>query len=162
MEYIWIGTIVNTHGIKGEIRIHSDAEYKECIFVKGNKLYIGPQKEKMVIGSYRVHKIYDMVTLEGKNNINDVLIYKGKDVYIKKGEITFPTFLKQELIGMEAIVEQPKGIVTSILKSKAHDILVINGNKKYLIPYVSEIIEKIDFENKKIYIKEMRGLFDEN
>lgn len=45
MEYLYVGDIVNTHGIKGEIRILSDADYKDCIFKKGVHLYIGKKKK---------------------------------------------------------------------------------------------------------------------
>lgn len=163
MDYIYIGKIVNTHGIKGELRIISDMEYKDCIFVKGIHLYIGRDKEQETIATYRIHKTYDMVTFEGLYDINDVLPYKGEDVYIKRDEISFPGILKQDLIGMDVIADKYCGKVVSILKSKAHDILVIEEeNHRYLIPYVDAFIEKIDVENHSILVRDMKGLFDEN
>ncbi len=163
MNYICIGEIVNTHGIKGELRIVSDIEYKDYIFQKGTHLYIGKERIEETIATYRYHKIYDMVTLEGLQDINDVLGYKGEKVYINRNEFTFPSFLKEDLIGLDVISNGYQGKVTSILKSKAHDILVIEKeDKKHLVPYVDELIENIDFERKKIEIKDMKGLFDEN
>ncbi len=163
MNYICIGEIVNTHGIKGELRIVSDIEYKDYIFQKGTHLYIGKERIEEIIATYRYHKIYDMVTLEGLQDINDVLGYKGEKVYINRNEFTFPSFLKEDLIGLDVISNEYQGKVTSILKSKAHDILVIEKeNKKHLVPYVDELIENIDFESKKIEIKDMKGLFDED
>jgi len=84
MNYVYIGNIVNTHGIKGEVRILSSFNYKEYIFKKNFNLYIGKNKEKQTINSYRFHKIFDMVTFYGIDNINDVLKYKGEKVYILK------------------------------------------------------------------------------
>ena len=52
MKYIIIGKIVNTHGIKGELRILSDFKYKDKIFKKGFPLYIGYTKEKEIINTY--------------------------------------------------------------------------------------------------------------
>ena len=69
MKYIIIGKIVNTHGIKGELRILSDFKYKDKIFKKGFPLYIGYTKEKEII------------------NINEVLKYKGEYVFINKEEL---------------------------------------------------------------------------
>ena len=89
MDFLYLGKIVNTHGIKGEIRILSDFKYKEQVFKKGNNIYIGKDKIKEVLNSYRVHKNYDMVTLEGINDINDVLKYKGMNVYIDRNEYKF-------------------------------------------------------------------------
>ena len=67
---IYIGKFVNTHGIKGEIRILSDVAYKKEIFQKGNKLYIGKNKTPFIIQNYRVHKNYDMITFENVTDIN--------------------------------------------------------------------------------------------
>ena len=64
MKYINVGKLVNTHGLKGEVRILSDFRHKKNVFVKGMKLYIGKKKEEFTINTYRFHKIYDMVTFE--------------------------------------------------------------------------------------------------
>ena len=87
MELIKIGKIVNTHGIKGELRILSKFPYKEKIFIKNMKLYID-KKDIETINTYRKHKNFDMVTFTGYTNINEVLKYKGKNVYVNKEDIT--------------------------------------------------------------------------
>ena len=83
-DYILIGKIVNTHGIKGEIRIISDFELKGKVFKPNTTIYIGKEKEEAKIVSYRQHKMFDMVLLEDKNDIDEVLKYKEKYVYIKR------------------------------------------------------------------------------
>ena len=60
MEFVCLGKIVNTHGIKGEVRILSQIRYKDRIFVKGMPIYIGRKKVPEVIDGYRVHKNFDM------------------------------------------------------------------------------------------------------
>lgn len=163
MNYVYIGEIVNTHGIKGEVRIISDFKYKKEVFKKDFNLYIGEDKTKLVINTYRIHKNYDMVTFIGINDINDVLDYKGKKVYINRDEIEFSGILDTDIIGLEVITDKKIGIVKDIMKTKAHDILVVEENdSRYLIPYIKEFIDKIDLKNKKIYIKEIEGLIDEN
>ena len=77
MNYIYIGDIVNTHGLKGELRIISDFKYKTEIFKPEFKLYVGRQKEELVIKTYRKHKNYDMVTLIDVESIEDAIAYKG-------------------------------------------------------------------------------------
>lgn len=163
MNYVYIGEIVNTHGIKGEVRIISDFKYKKEVFKKDFNLYIGDDKTKLVINTYRIHKNYDMVTFIGINDINDVLDYKGKKVYINRDEIEFSGILDTDIIGLEVITDKKIGIVKDIMKTKAHDILVVEENdSRYLIPYIKEFVDKIDLKNKKIYIKEIEGLIDEN
>lgn len=157
--YIYAGKIVNTHGIKGEVRIISDINYKELIFKKGNNLYIGDNKFKEEINTYRIHKNFDMITFVNINDINDVLKYKGENIYIKKDEINMAGYFNEELIGMEVYTDHLIGKVVEIIKNN-NDILVVEGRKKYLIPNIDVFINKID--NNKIYINEIEGLIDEN
>lgn len=160
MELIKIGKIVNTHGIKGEIRLLSKFPYKDKVFVKDNTIYID-KKYKEVINSYRKHKNFDMITLVGYNNINEVLKYKGKYVYINKEDIILDkdNYLDEELIGLSVIFNnEVKGVITNIERYDKIVLFVID-NGKYLVPYNNNLIDKIDINNKKIYIKNISGLF---
>ena len=73
--YRYLGKIVNTHGIKGEIRILSDFEKKELVFRPDFEIYIGEEKKKEIIQTYRHHKNFEMNTIQGYQNINEVLKY---------------------------------------------------------------------------------------
>lgn len=158
---IYIGKIVNTHGIKGEVRIKSDINHKDLVFKKGNHLHI--DTESLEINSYRVHKDFDMVTFTDINDINDVLKYKGKNVYIDKQEIKENILFEEEYIGLEVYSDHYIGIVEGILKNKIYDILIVKKDKKeYLIPNIDEFIKEIDINNKKIYINEIEGLINED
>lgn len=163
MNYIYIGQIVNTHGIKGEVRIKSDFKYKKDIFKKDFNIYIGNDKIKQTINTYRIHKDYDMITFNNITDINDVLDYKGLNVYVVREELNIDGILDEDIIGMNVYSDTKEiGLVTDILKSKAHDILVIEKDKKrYLVPYIDEFVN-IDINNKKIMINEIEGLLDEN
>ncbi|MBQ9181650.1 MAG: 16S rRNA processing protein RimM [Bacilli bacterium] len=164
MQYIYVGEIVNTHGLKGEVRILSDFEYKDKdkVFIKGMNLYVGKSREKLTINTYRKHKTYDMVTFDNISDINDVLGYKGERVYINKSDIKIDGYFNEDIIGLEVYVSGIfKGVVTDIMKSKAHDILVID-NHKFLVPFIDEFISSINLEQKRINIIEMKGLFDED
>lgn len=159
---IHIGKLVNTHGLKGEIKIISDFKYKLDVFKKGNNIYIG--EDKLEINSYRPHQIYDMLTFKGINSIDDVLKYKGMEVYIERSEYEFDGILDEDIIGMEVYTGNKLiGKVTEIFKNKVHSILVIekNGNIN-MVPYVDEFIKNIDLENKKIEINIIEGLINED
>lgn len=165
MEYLYLGEIVNTHGIKGEVRIISDFQFKDQVFKKGNALYIGNYKDKEVINSYRVHKNYDMVTLDGINDINDVLKYKGKKVYIIKEEYNFDGILFGDLIDNSIYFNDKEiGKVVDILKSHAHPILVVKqeSGKQFMIPYIDEFIINVDVDKKRIDVKLIEGLINED
>ncbi|HPF82731.1 MAG TPA: ribosome maturation factor RimM [Bacilli bacterium] len=164
MDFLYLGEIVNTHGIKGEIRIISDFKYKSDVFKIGNNLYIGKEKDQEIINSYRVHKNYDMVTLKGINDINDVLKYKGKKVYINRDEFKFDGILYEDIIGLDVYSDDKKiGYVSSIVKSSAHPILVVIVDKKEkYIPYIDEFIMNVDLDKKRIDVKLIKGLINED
>lgn len=165
MRYILIGKIVNTHGIKGEIRLISNFKFKNKVFVKGMIIYIGDEKIKEVINTYRKHKQFDMITIVGYNNINDILKYKGLNVYIKESDLKLNDmeYLDEDLIGFKVIISGVvKGKIKQIEDYKTYKLIVVNNEENYfLIPYVSDIIENINFKEKSISLKkDLEGLFN--
>ena len=162
MGLIKIGKIVNTHGIKGELRLLSKFPYKDKVFIKDMTIYIN-KENKEVINTYRRHKNFDMITLQGYTNINEVLKYKGKIAYVDSDDIKLDNnkYLDEEIIGLTVIYENnEKGVVNNIERYDKTSLLIIkNEDKEYLIPYNDNMIEKIDIDNKKIYIKDIKGLF---
>ena len=164
MEYIYLGKIVNTHGIKGEIRILSDFKYKDRIFKQGKAVYIGKEKTKEIINSYRFHKVFDMITLKNINNINDVLKYKGKNIFIKREDLNLKEneYLDEDLIGLNVLINGKKvGTIKEYIKDKQDKIVVNKDEKDYLVPFVYDIIENINLKERTISIKEIKGLLDE-
>jgi len=141
-----IGKYVNTHGIKGEIRILSDFSRKDLIFIPNFKIYINGIE--YIIKSYRKHKNYDMVTLFGIDNINDIINLKGKDVYINRDDIN--CFIDEDLYDYYIVYNNKKYKIIDILFNKSNKILVLDNNK--MVPYVLDFISKIDEDNKLIYM----------
>ena len=164
MNFIYIGDIVNTHGIKGEVKILSHFKFKSSVFIKGTCLYIGIDKVKLEINNYRKHKMFDMVTFVGIDDINDVLKYKGECVYIDRNEIKYDGVLNEDLIDMEVFGNGDfVGRVTGILNNGVYDILVVeNDDCRSLVPNISEFVLNIDVARKRIDINVIEGLLNEN
>ena len=161
VDYFEIGHIDNTHALKGEVRIVSDFKYKYVVFKEGNTIYIN--NNQYIIKSYRTHKNYDMVKLEGITNIEKAENLKGNLVYIKKEEYKFPGVLDTDLIGLNVYDKTKyKGKVVDIEKSPLYTLLVIEGIKRHLVPNIDTFIKEIDLDKKKIYINYIKGLDDEN
>ncbi len=156
---LYIGNLVNTHGIKGEVKIISNFKYKEVIFKKGSNIYINDIKYK--INSYRHHKNFDMVTLESINDINKAIPLKGSRVYIDKKEFTFPGVLNEDLYGKK-VYDKDKyiGVLEDIKQNMNQELLVIkNEDKTYLIPYVDEFVKDI---NDDIHLDLIKGFLNED
>jgi len=159
---VFLGEIVNTHGIKGELRILSDFQYKDEAFKVNNTLYIGKRKQEVVINTYRKHKVYDMVTFEGFESINDAIAFKGDEVYIKREDLNIDGYVDEDIIGLNAYDNDKLiGVVENIIKNKQQLLLIKNNDKSYMIPFVDEFVN-IDLENKKVNIKVIEGLLNEN
>ena len=155
---LYIGDLVNTHGIKGEVRIISFFKYKDIVFKPNNILYV--KDKKLKIKTYRKHKQFDMVTFEGFTNINEVLKFKGSKVYIQKNEYNFPGPLNEELYGKK-VYNQGKllGTLDKIIDNGVQEILVVKGEKEYLIPFVDEFVKNI---GKSIQLSLIKGFIDED
>lgn len=160
MEFIRIGKLVNTHGIKGEVKILSDFTKKELIFKPNFILYLGNKKEAFTITCYRHHKIFDMVTLEGLNNINDVLKYKGLDVFINREDLELKNdYLLEDLVGLTVIEDKTiLGKVVDLMYNNGNDLLCIKGEKNFYIPVNGGYIKNVDLKNKKIEVENAKGL----
>lgn len=161
MNLIYLGKIVNTHGLKGEIRIISDFKYKGDVFKINNIVYIN--NSKYIIKSYRFHKVYDMITLQDINNIEEAEMLKGLDIYINREDYVFDGFLYEDIINLDVYDDNKyKGKVVDILKTTNNDLLVIDGLKKHMVPNIPQFVKKVDLDNKKIYIEYIRGLDNED
>lgn len=163
MTEIYLGKIVNTHGIKGEVRILSDFEYKSQVFKKDFPIYIGKTRKKEIISTYRKHKIFDMITVKGIDNINDILKYKGESIYIDRDDLQIDSYLDEDLIGFKVVIDDKVGLLVDIIKTQYQKIIKISlNNKEHLIPFVDEFVKEIDLKNKKIKIKTIEGMIYED
>ena len=128
-EYIYIGKIVNTHGIKGELRLLSNFDKKEKVFIPATEILIGKEKVKEVIDTYRHHKEFEMITLKGYSNINEVLKHKGQPVYIKRQNLNLKEneYLLEDLVGLEIYEKEERiGVGKEIVYNNANILLFVD------------------------------------
>ncbi len=160
MDYVLIGKIVNTHGIKGELRLLSDFDKKNIVFKPNFNIYIGPTYIKETINTYRHHKMFDMITLIGYNNINEVLKYKYMEVYVKRSDLNLNEndYLLDDLINMK-VIDNNEEIGTVIDYIQNNNVLLkVSGVKEFYIPLVDEYIINVDTKNKIINVKNGKDL----
>lgn len=157
MNNLYIGKIVNTHGIKGELRIKDDltSKQKQEVFKVGSNLIIDDKLYK--ITSYRTHKDYDMVTFQGFTNINEVLFLKSKKVYKSKDEINLNNgdILDSELITYKVkTTDNLEGKILDVEETcNNYKILRLKiDNNEVLVPYHKDFV-KIDSNKKEVIVK---------
>ncbi|TSI11431.1 ribosome maturation factor RimM [Lysinibacillus sp. BW-2-10] len=171
MEWFNVGRIVNTHGIRGEVRVLSSTDFEEVRFAKGSKLAVFKKDDKkpiwVVVENARRHKNFILLTFEGYNNINLVEPFKEgllkvtKD-QLEEDELQENEFYYYEIIGCEVFSEEGEsiGTVTEILETGANDVWEVKASngKKHYIPYIEDVVKDINVEDKKIIIHVMEGL----
>lgn len=156
MDQIYIGKLVNTHALKGEVRLISNFEYKDKLFKKDNHLFI--DGEKLTIETYRKHKNFDMVKFKEYDYINDVLKLKGKKVYALKEELKLNSdeLLDSDYISLRCIYKNKTiGFVEEVINNNGYKLLKVN--EKY-IPLNKAFIENVDIKLKEIRFINLEGL----
>lgn len=140
MLNMYVGKYVNTHGIKGEIKIKSDIDHKDLIFKVGNVLKLNGKDYK--IKNYRVHKEYDMVSFEGINDINEILPYKGMSVFIDRDSIEENVIFYSDYIGKTLILNGEKfGEVIDYSNTLNPLLICKHDDSTFYIPLNGDFIE---------------------
>lgn len=165
-----VGKIVNTHSLKGEVKVISSTDFEEERFKKGNKLLITRGNQlirEVIVESYRNHKNFLLVKFEEINSVEEAEKLKNLQIKIDStevGELEENEFYFHEIIGCEVFDENDKnlGEIIDILTPGANDVWVIKGEngKEILIPYIEDVVKQIDITNKKVNIEVMEGLID--
>ena len=165
MEYVQIGKIVNTFGIKGELKIYCSTDFVSERFKKGSTVYLGEEYIPVTVKSYRFHKNFLMVLFEGLEDINLVEKYKNLFVYKSKDDIkplAEGEYYFSDLYDLDVYVEDIRvGKVMNVEEGVTANnlrILTEKDDKEHLVPFLPVFVEKVDLENKRIDIVDLEGL----
>ncbi|MCM3156546.1 ribosome maturation factor RimM [Bacillus subtilis] len=167
-----VGKIVNTHGIKGEVRVISKTDFAEERYKPGNTLYLfmdgRNEPVEVTVNTHRLHKQFHLLQFKERQNLNEVEELKNAIIKVPEeelGELNEGEFYFHEIIGCEVFTKEGEliGKVKEILTPGANDVWVIGrkGKKDALIPYIESVVKHIDVREKKIEIELMEGLIDE-
>lgn len=165
-----VGKIVNTHSLKGEVKVISSTDFEEERFKKGSKLLITRGNQlirEVIVESYRNHKNFLLVKFEGIDSVEEAEKLKNLQIKIDSdevGELEENEFYFHEIIGCQVFDENDRnlGEIIDILTPGANDVWVIKGEegKEILIPYIEDVVKQIDITNKKVNIEVMEGLIN--
>ncbi|MEI7027359.1 ribosome maturation factor RimM [Paenibacillus sp. y28] len=170
-KWFTVGQVVNTHGIRGEVKVVSQTHFPEERFAKGSRLALfgeGPQQEQAVIvESARPQKNVYIIKFQGYNNINDVLPYKGWLLKVSeehRAELEEDEFYYSDMIGCAVVTEEGEelGEIKEILSPGANDVWVVKRpkGKDLLLPYIDEVVLAVDIAAKRVTVRLMEGLLE--
>ena len=147
LEFIAVGQIVNTHGIRGELKLLPQGVEAELLRTC-KTLYISDKPHKVTAS--RVHKGCLLAKVEGVDDMDTALTFKNKSVSIRRKDVKLPkgVYFDQELIGLaarDAETGEELGHVEEVLDYPAHKVYVVRGGRdEFMIPAVPAFIKAID------------------
>ena len=165
MEYTRIGKIVNTFGIKGELKVDVYTDFASERFKKDSLIYIGEDYKEFIVKSYKMHKGFMLLLLKDNEDINLVEKYKNQFIYkskddikpLKKGEYYFSD-LKDLDVYVDNVCIGKVISVESGIRNNNLRVLKNDDKKEYLVPFIPVFISNVDLDNKRIDVIKMEGL----
>ena len=160
-EHIRVGRIVNAHGIRGEVRVQprrvSPAFLSHC-----KTFYIDGQP--VTPTANHVHKELVLLKLPGVEDMNAALAYKGKELFIRRADVTLPEgeYFDDELMGLDVCdcdTGALLGTLTAVEEYPASKVYTVKGAREILIPAIKDVfIRSVDLEANRMDVKVWEGL----
>lgn len=161
LKYIEAGEIVNTHGVRGEVKVLCwlDAPEMLCEF---DRCRVGGKDYEME--SVRVQKTCNLVKLSGVETMEDAQKLRGKVLELYREDIDDDVIFAAELIGVEVFADgEHIGAIREVLDYPGNAVYVVGGEHEYMIPAVKQFILSTDMEKNEMRVKLIEGMrSDEN
>lgn len=166
MNLLEVGKIVNTHGLRGEVKIvpWTDSpdvfENLEYVIVKSRK-----EERKLTISGIKYQKNNIIVKFSELNSIEEAELLKNSVVYAERealGELPEGVYYIADLIGLTVCDEEGHiiGTVNDVFSTGANDVYDVarDGKKNLLLPVIDDVVKKVDIAGGKITVHIMEGL----
>jgi len=166
-QFLEAGKIVNTHGIKGEVKIMPYCDSPE-LFCEFDRFFMGKNYDEIIVERSRIQKNMIIAKLENVNTPEEAEKLRNKMLYMHRDDLELDedTFFIQDLIGItvkNADTGRVYGVIDDVLQTGANDVYSIKGETRtYLIPAIPDVVIETDIDNEIMLIRELEGLFDEN
>ncbi|KRL99903.1 ribosome maturation factor RimM [Liquorilactobacillus satsumensis] len=168
MDYYEVGQIINTHGIRGEVKAATITDFAAERFQKGKKLYLqttSAQPLMVELQNVRQQKQFYLLSFVGYDDINQVEKFKGCKLLVTEQQqqrLSDDNFYYHQIVGLQVQDRQKGslGTVKEILSLGANDVWVVARppKKDLLLPAIKDVIKKVDLENGVVEIELLDGL----
>lgn len=167
-KYLEIGQIVNTFGIKGQVKI---VPFTDDItrFDELKEIYVEKKNELKLFQIEQVNYKKNMVILKLKGIETVEEAEKLRNCYLKidrKDAKKLPkdTYFIVDLLGLDVYTDEGKllGKVDDIYNAGSSDIYVVKDElgKQILLPAIKDVLKEVDLGNQKIIVHLIKGLVD--
>lgn len=165
-EFLEIGKIVGTHGVRGMVRIQPWSDDGEFL-THFKAFYLECGKTKIELNKITPHGNVVIAAIKGVDSIEDAENLRSKVLYIKRDDAKLPEgrYFVSEIIGasvFDADTDALLGILTEVSPTGANDVWhVKSGEKEYLVPAIPDVIVNVDINSDTIKIRPLKGIFDD-
>ena len=162
-QYMETGKIVNTHGIKGELKVEPWSDTPDFL-LELDRIFI--DKVEFTVESARIHQNHVLMKLTGIESIDDAMRYKNKLIFFDRDDVELEedSYYIQDLLGFDAYdLRQEKiiGRLTNVEEYPAGDMYIVRKDgAMHMIPEV--FLKEVDLENKKIIFETIKGLAEDD
>ena len=158
-QYLEIGQIVNTHGIRGEVRIQPWADSPEFL-LRFKTFYIDGAPVR--VRAARVHKGCVIALFDGVEDVNAAMGLKNKTLCIDRADARLPkgSFFLADILGARVVTEDGAelGALADTLDLPGQRVYVVRGEREHLIPAVPEFILHTDADAGVITVRLIEGM----
>ena len=161
LQYIEAGEIVNTHGVRGEVKVLCWLDDPEML-CEFDRCRI--EGKEYTMEQVRVQKTCNLVKLNGVDTMEAAMLMRGKTIELYREDIDDEIIFAAELIGMEVYTEDKCiGKIREVLDYPGNSVYVVKGEYEYMIPAVKQFILSTDMEGNRMQVKLIEGMrSDEN
>ncbi len=166
MEYLLVGTLIKTIGLKGEVKVYPTTHFRDSRFKKGNHLFLSKDGEmkEVTIKSHKTNGNCDNLIFNEFNSIEEVEKYLHYELLVVKDEknLKKDMYYFSDLIGLDVFFDNEIyiGKVKKVEEYTSYQTLRVSreSEKDVLIPFVKAFIKEVNLENKKIIVNYIDGL----
>ncbi len=153
------GQIVNTHGVRGELKILPWADTPDFL-LEFDEFYIDGRP--YAVESSRVHKTCVLVKLEGIDDVNQAALLRNKQVSIDRDQVELAegAVFIADLVGLPVLCNgRELGKIVEVLTPPSNDVYVVRGGgHEYMIPVVEEFVEEINVDGGYVRVRLIEGM----
>ena len=164
MNWIPVGKVTRTHGLKGELKFYP-SEQNSATVQSGQRVCLGEIQLK--IESVRGVKTPFILKFGGINNIEAAKSFAGHEVRVAREDfepLPEGEFYRFEIEGLNVFNDTGKyyGVIEEIVETGSNDVYVVRGEgKEWLIPMIDSVVQTIDLEQGKLIFHCVEGLFED-
>ena len=167
MEFLAVGQVVRTIGLKGEVKIYPSTHFRDTRFKKGSRVFLLNEnneiEKELTIKAHRVNGNCDNLIFEEISSIEDAEKINKKYLFVEKNReiLEKNEYFYSDLIGMKVDFDNGKeiGVVKAIEEYNSYVTLRVKTNgKDVLVPFVKAFIKSVSLEEKHIIVNYIEGL----